>query len=87
MSVGPASDVVCQAVIGSTWAVAISRHFFIHRARAFGVTMIGSSAASLGMPLLSNYLIEHYGWRTAYLSIGIGWGVPHFRSVYCCRLT
>jgi MFS family permease len=66
--------VVCQAVIGSTWAVAISRHFFIHRARAFGVTMIGSSAASLGMPLLSNYMIEQYGWRTAYLSIGIGWG-------------
>jgi MFS family permease len=66
--------VVCQAVMASTWAVAISSHFTVNRARAFGVTMVGSSVATLGMPLLSNYLIEHAGWRSAYLGMGIGWG-------------
>jgi predicted MFS family arabinose efflux permease len=66
--------VVSQAVMASTWAVAISSHFQVHRARAFGVTMLGSGLAALGMPLLSNHLIETYGWRVAYLSIGIGWG-------------
>jgi MFS family permease len=66
--------VVCQAVMASTWAVAISSHFTVNRARAFGVTMVGSSVATLGMPLLSNYLIERPGWRTAYLGIGIAWG-------------
>lgn len=67
--------VVAQAVMASTWAVAVSSHFAIHRARAFGVVMFGSGLAALGMPLLSNHVIEHYGWRNAYLFIGVGWGL------------
>jgi MFS family permease len=63
-----------QAVQSPIWAVAISGHFTVSRGRAFAVTMLGSGVAAIGMPLLSNYLIEHDGWRMAYLAIGLGWG-------------
>ena len=66
--------IVCQLVMATVWAVAISSHFAVNRGRAFGVTMLGSGVAAIGMPLLSNYMIEHQGWRMAYLVIGLGWG-------------
>jgi MFS family permease len=62
-----------QGVQSPIWAVAISSHFVANRGRAFGVTMAGSGLAA-ALPWLSNYIIEHQGWRAAYLEIGIGWG-------------
>lgn len=63
-----------QAVQSPTWAVAVSSHFVVNRGRAFGMTMLGSGLAAMGMPILSNHIIIHQGWRTAYLTIGLGWG-------------
>jgi MFS family permease len=66
--------IVCQLVMATVWTVAISSHFVVNRGRAFAVTMLGSGLAAIGMPLLSNYMIEHQGWRMAYLVTGLGWG-------------
>jgi MFS family permease len=66
--------IVCQLVMATVWTVAISSHFVVNRGRAFAVTMLGSGLAAIGMPLLSNYMIEHQGWRMAYLVIGLSWG-------------
>lgn len=66
--------IVCQLVMATVWTVAISSHFVVNRGRAFAATMLGSGLAAIGMPLLSNYMIEHQGWRMAYLVIGLGWG-------------
>lgn len=65
--------VAFQGVQSPVWAVAISSHFVANRGRAFGVTMAGSGLAA-GLPWLSNYIIQHQGWRAAYLEIGLGWG-------------
>src|SRR6185436_2145986 len=39
-----------------------------------GVTLSGNAIAQMLVPVLSQHLIDNYGWRTAYQWIGIGWG-------------
>jgi predicted MFS family arabinose efflux permease len=41
---------------------------------ALSLAMMGNSVTIIVAPQLANYLIEHQGWRTAYLVLGLGWG-------------
>jgi len=54
----------------AVWFSGVSSLFSANRGMAIGVTLCGSSIGSALVPLLGNYLIEHHGWRTAYLGIG-----------------
>lgn len=65
--------VVCELVGGSIWSAAVSKTFARSRGLAISLTMLGAAGAGISVPLWSNYLIEHYSWRTAYLVMGLGW--------------
>jgi len=46
------------------------RWFYARRGLAAGIVTSGGSVGILGIPLLSQYLIHAYGWRTAFLVLG-----------------
>ncbi|WP_242526588.1 MFS transporter [Novosphingobium sp. KA1] len=66
--------IVVLLVQSTLWSTAIASVFTCGRGLALGVTMSGTALAQVVAPPLSNYLIETFGWRTAYLVLGLGWG-------------
>lgn len=66
--------VVALLVQSTLWSTAIASVFSVGRGLALGVTMSGTALAQVVAPPLSNYLIETFGWRTAYIILGLGWG-------------
>lgn len=65
---------VALLVQSTLWSTAIASVFTTGRGLALGVTMSGTALAQVVAPPLANYLIEAFGWRTAYLVLGLGWG-------------
>lgn len=53
-----------------TWTQAISAIFGVRRGTAVGFAMMGTGVTALVAPVLTNTLIEQFGWRTAYLIVG-----------------
>ena len=49
----------------------VSGWFDRSRGRALAAVMAGSGVGSIVFPPLAQWLISHYGWRTAYASLGI----------------
>ncbi|RXG56823.1 Monocarboxylate transporter 9, partial [Armadillidium vulgare] len=47
--------------IGST-VIAVSKYFVKHRGFAIGITSLGTCLSSFLSPLISNYLIQHFGY-------------------------
>ncbi|TCM33051.1 MFS transporter [Novosphingobium sp. ST904] len=66
--------VVALLVQSTLWSAAIASVFRVGRGLALGVTMSGTALAQVVAPPLSNALIEAFGWRTAYIALGLGWG-------------
>lgn len=66
--------VVALLVQSTLWSAAIASVFRVGRGLALGVTMSGTALAQVVAPPLSNALIEAFGWRTAYVALGLGWG-------------
>lgn len=63
-----------QLMIGSfLWNGAISAAFGKSRGLAIGVVMGGTAVGQIVTPLASRWLIDAYGWRMAYVFLGIGW--------------
>jgi predicted MFS family arabinose efflux permease len=58
----------------TVWSKAIANNFSKSRGLALSLAMMGNGVTTIIAPLLANYLIEHYGWRTAYVTLGLGWG-------------
>lgn len=66
---------LCSLTISSTlWATAVSSVFVGGRGLALGVTLAGTALAQVVGPPLANTLVEGFGWRAAYLWLGLGWG-------------
>jgi MFS family permease len=63
-----------QFIMHTIWAAALANHFTASRKLAFGILATGTGITTFLAPLLANVLIEHYGWRNAYLFLGLGWG-------------
>jgi predicted MFS family arabinose efflux permease len=52
-----------------TWTRAVTRYFDRNRGLALGLTLMGSACASLiGVPVVG-WVIQHHGWRAAYLAM------------------
>jgi predicted MFS family arabinose efflux permease len=66
--------VVALLVQSTLWSTAIASVFRVGKGLALGVTMSGTALAQVVAPPLSNYLIAMFGWRTAYVVLGLGWG-------------
>lgn len=62
------------SVKATIWTAAVANAFNQARGLAIGFTMAGAAVAQIIAPLLLNAIIEHQGWRAAYLWLGLGWG-------------
>lgn len=58
----------------TVWTAAVVGVFSASQGLALGITLCGTAAAQTILPPLSHWLIETYGWRNAYLFLGLGWG-------------
>lgn len=65
-------------VNSTVWAAAVSGVFTAARGLALGVTLSGIAFAQTFAPPLTQWLIESFGWRIAFIGLGVGWGAPAF---------
>src|SRR5690606_4161925 len=56
----------------TVWSTAVSSVFNKSRGLALAVVLSGTGLGSALAPIVANYLIEHFGWRGAYLGLGLG---------------
>ena len=70
---------VCYAVVAiaiktTVWTAAVSSVFQSSRALALAVVLSGAALSQTITPLTAQWLIDGYGWRQAFLWMGLGWG-------------
>jgi predicted MFS family arabinose efflux permease len=53
---------------------AVSGVFTAARGVALGITLTGAAMAQILVPPISYLLIDNFGWREAYIILGLGWG-------------
>lgn len=58
----------------AVWITAVTKVFHAGRGLALGLTLSGGALAQIISPPLANALIGEFGWREAYLWLGLGWG-------------
>lgn len=54
-----------------TYSKAVAAWFDKERGLALGLATTGSGIGAILMPLEAQYLIDHFGWRTAYLGLAV----------------
>lgn len=64
-----------QLIMTTVWWAAVSRVFAASRALALSVTIIGTGVAAQLAPFVANKLIEHGGWRSAFVIMGLSSGL------------
>jgi MFS family permease len=57
------------------WMKVISATFDTSRGLAIACTVCGASVAASLYPLLATFLIGRYGWRVAFVGMGVSWGL------------
>lgn len=66
----------------TVWAAGVSGLFDASRGLALSITFCGSGIGSAIIPLMTFYLIEHFGWRGAYVGLAAIWGAIAMPLVY-----
>ncbi len=62
---------VCAAgTLPITWTTVVNSWFIANRGLAIGLTMAGTGLAALLAPPYVEFLLQHYGWREAYIGLG-----------------
>jgi MFS family permease len=64
----------CQLIMPTLWSAAIAGVFTVSRGLAMSLALAGAALAGFIMPIMANLLIEHFGFRTAYVAMGLGFG-------------
>lgn len=67
--------IVSLSVKTTIWTAAVAGVFDKARGLALAITLAGATAAHAIMPVLANFLVESFGWRMAFVWIGIGGSV------------
>jgi predicted MFS family arabinose efflux permease len=62
----------------TVWTAAISSVFREKRGLALGLTLSGTAAAQVIFPPLTDWMINTYGWRGAWIGLGLGGGAFTF---------
>jgi predicted MFS family arabinose efflux permease len=62
------------ATKSTVWTASVASAFDAGRGLAMGLVLSGSALAQGITPPLTNWLIDAYGWRTAFVALGLGWG-------------
>lgn len=68
--------VVSLGIKATVWTTAVSNTFTTARGLALGVMLCGAALSQIGVPPLMQWLVDGFGWRTAYVAIGLGWSAP-----------
>jgi len=63
--------VVGNATAQLAYSRAVSTWFFARRGLAFAIMLTGSGAGSIVLPILAHHMIVTYGWRSAYVALGV----------------
>jgi len=63
--------ITAQLMLMPTWTTAVASEFEAGRGLALAATLSGGALATLLVPVASTLLIEHYGWRGAYVIMGL----------------
>ncbi|MFT3965648.1 MAG: MFS transporter [Sphingobium sp.] len=66
--------VISSLVKSTVWTAAVAGVFTAARGMALGLTLAGTALAMAVAPPVTNFLIEGFGWRNAYIWLGLGWG-------------
>lgn len=66
----------------TVWTAAVSSVFSAGRGLALGLTLSGTAVAQAIIPPLTNALIDDYGWRGAFVWLGLGGGAIAFLACY-----
>ncbi len=66
----------CMALLGAgttpiTWTRAIAQSFDRQRGLALGLTLTGTGICAMFAPAYTVWLLERFGWRAAYVGIGL----------------
>jgi OFA family oxalate/formate antiporter-like MFS transporter len=66
----------CMAILGAgttpiTWTRAIASNFDRQRGLALGLTLTGTGICAILAPSYAIWLVDAYGWRVAYMGIGL----------------
>ncbi len=56
------------------WNRAVSKAFTVSRGLALAVLMSGTALGQIAAPVIAQGLIGEFGWRVAFMSLGLGWG-------------
>jgi predicted MFS family arabinose efflux permease len=76
---------ISSACIKSTvWTVAVLGVFERSKGLALALVMSGTALSQIIVPPLGNWLIDGFGWRAAYVWLGLGWGVPTLLLTFFC---
>jgi predicted MFS family arabinose efflux permease len=63
-------------ILPTVWTKAINVYFDANRGIALALALCGTGVAAAFVPSLTNALVEHFGWRQAYVGLGlIGAGI------------
>jgi len=66
----------------TTWTSAVASRFEVSRGLALGLTLCGVSLSTFILPILTTWLIAHYGWRHAFHGLGLIWAVVLFPILF-----
>jgi MFS family permease len=66
----------CMALLGAgttpiTWTRAVGAAFSARRGLALGLALSGTGLCAMAAPLFTVWLLEHFGWRGAYIGLGL----------------
>lgn len=67
---------VSLGIKATVWTTAVSNAFTAARGLALGVVLCGTAISQIAAPPLAQWLTDEFGWRQAYLWIGLGWAAP-----------
>jgi MFS family permease len=62
------------SIKSTIWTAAVLGVFERSKGLALGLTMAGTALSQVLVPPVGDWLINHFGWRAAYVWLGLGWG-------------
>ncbi len=65
---------VNQMVMLTVWTSAVANAFTASRGLAISIAMIGTGLSAAIGPLVANLFMESFGWRGAFVTMGLGFG-------------
>jgi predicted MFS family arabinose efflux permease len=62
-------------ILPLVWTAAINSLFVRNRGKALAIALCGTSLGATFVPALTNAMVESWGWRQAYIGLGVGGAV------------